>query len=220
MIEKVLNEQEMDSKLITGFDLKPRQKDALQEAGNIAAAHAATALSKIINEKIMIDVTECMLTSVEKIPESFGDVTSEVVAVYMDIQQMEKGFIMILFSHGSAVELCNMFSKIENGKDREISDRDIAVLTEIGNICICAYLNALSKMLDNVLTPTPPMVAKDMIGAILDNIATNASEIDDSAILIETDFIHRYGRSKGQLLFMPDKTFKQMIIKSFDVENV
>jgi chemotaxis protein CheY-P-specific phosphatase CheC len=133
---------------------------------------------------------------------------------------MEKGFIMILFSHGSAVELCNMFSKIENGKDREISDRDIAVLTEIGNICICAYLNALSKMLDNVLTPTPPMVAKDMIGAILDNIATNASEIDDSAILIETDFIHRYGRSKGQLLFMPDKTFKQMIIKSFDVENV
>ena len=61
--------------------MSDREKDALQEAGNIAAASAATALSKLVNQKIMIDVTECKLTKVDNIPQILGGPTELVVAV-------------------------------------------------------------------------------------------------------------------------------------------
>jgi hypothetical protein len=58
-----------------------------------------------------------------------------------------------------------------------------------------------------------------MIGAILQNVASVISSSDDSATLLETDFIHKFGRSKGQLLFKPDRKSKEDILKTFKVAN-
>jgi len=196
-----------------------RQKDALQEAGNIAAGSAATALSTLLGEKVMIDATDCSIKDLEKVPHAFGDVTKQVVAVYMGIQDMNHGSIQMLFSHQSAMMLCDMFSKKRTGMTKEITDREIEILAEIGNICICAYLNTLSKLMGITLMPYPPAVAVDMIGPILEAIATDFDTVGESAVMIETDFIHTYGKSKGHFLFIPDEETKQMILRMFKADN-
>jgi chemotaxis protein CheC len=112
-----------------------------------------------------------------------------------------------------------MFKRKDVGTTTEIGGTEVAILTEIGNICICAYMNALSKMLDLQLTPTPPIVATDMIGAILDIVAINVEVIEDLAVLIETAFIHKNGRCKGHLLFMPDQESKMLIVDSFKFKD-
>jgi chemotaxis protein CheC len=199
--------------------LTHKQKDALQEAGNISAAYAATALSKLLGETIMMDVTECKITQIEKIPETFGDVQNLMIAVYMKFKQMERTQIVMLFPQKTACRLCDMFKRKDVGTTTEIGGTEVAILTEIGNICICAYMNALSKMLDLQLTPTPPIVATDMIGAILDIVAINVEVIEDLAVLIETAFIHKNGRCKGHLLFMPDQESKMLIVDSFKFKD-
>ena len=201
------------------LDISKRQRDALQEAGNIAAGSAATALSTLLGERVMIDATDCRIMDLEKVPQALGDVTKQVVAVYMGVQDMNHGSIQMLFSHRSAMMICDMFSKNWTAVTKEITDREIAILAEIGNICICAYLNTLSKLMGIRLMPYPPAVAVDMIGPILEAIATDFDAVGESAVIIETDFIHTYGKSKGHFLFIPDEETKQGILRMFKADN-
>ena len=150
------------------------QKDALQEACNIAAANAVSALSKLIDEKINLEITECKILKTEKIPYALGDVSSEVVAVNMMIPNKNLCSVLMFLPIKFAMEYCDKFSKNVVGTTKQISYNEIVVLTEIGNICICAYLNALSKLMDTKLMPTPPAVACDTIGSILEDVAVSA----------------------------------------------
>lgn len=210
----------MDSETMKKYTLSEKERDALSEAGNIAAGSAATALSKIVGEKVMIDVTECKLTKVDKIPQAFGDVTNLVVAINMEIPNRKLCSILMLFPNKSAMDLCDLFTHKELGTTKEITDREIGVLTEIGNICICAYLNGLSKLLKVEFMPMPPSVAADMVGSILESVAISADEINEYAIIIETNFIHKYGNNKGLFLFILDKESKEAIFNVFKVEKL
>ncbi len=209
----------MDSDTMEKYTLSEKEKDALSEAGNIAAASAATALSKIVGEKVMIDVTECKLTKVDKIPQAFGDVTNLVVAVNMEIPNRKLCSILMLFPYKSARDLCDLFTRKKLGTTKEITEKEICALTEIGNICICAYLNGLSKLLKVQFMPMPPSVASDMVGSILQDVAISADEINEYAIIIETNFVHKYGNNKGLFLFILDKESKEAIFKVFNVED-
>ncbi|MBE9522696.1 MAG: chemotaxis protein CheC [Proteobacteria bacterium] len=209
----------VEGESMNDFDMSERQKDALQEAGNIAAGSAATALSTLLmGERVMIDATDCRIVDLEKVPQALGDVTKQVVAVYMGVQDMNHGSIQMIFSHQSAMILCDMFSKNWTGGTKEITDREIAILSEIGNICICAYLNTLSKLMGITLMPYPPAVAVDMIGPILEAIATDFDAVGESAVIIETEFIHRYGKSQGHFLFILDEESKQRILRMFKAD--
>ena len=48
--------------------LKPNQLDALREVANIGAGHAATALSQMIGETIMISVPMINIARLEEVP--------------------------------------------------------------------------------------------------------------------------------------------------------
>jgi chemotaxis protein CheC len=207
-----------ENKIVMNKVMSEREKDALQEAGNIAAGSAATALSKLVSEKIMIDVTECKLTRVDEIPQILGGPTELVVAVNMVIPNRKLCSILMLFPHKSAKELCDMFSKRKLGTTKEITPDELNSLTEIGNICICAYLNALSKLLDIILMPSPPSVASDMIASILQDVAISADEIGEYAIIIETNFLHKYGSNKGHFMFILDQKSKEAIFNVFNVD--
>ena len=200
------------------YVLSDKEKDALQEAGNIAAAYAATALSTLVGENILIDVTECKITKVDKIPHAFGDITDMVVAINMAIPTRQICSILMIYPFESAMELCDMFSKKERGTTKEITDNEIASLTEISNICICAYLNALSRLLGIEYMPSPPKIASDMIGPILEEIAVTADTVDDFAILIETNFVHKFGFNKAHLIFLPDRESRDAILNAFKVK--
>ena len=200
------------------LDMSERQKDALQEAGNIAAGSAATALSTLLGERVMIDATKCRIEGLEKVPRLLGDVTKEVVAVYMGVRDMNHGSIQMIFSHQSAMMLCDMFSKKRTDMTMEIADREVAILAEIGNICMCAYLNTLSKLMGITMMPHPPAVAVDMIGPILEAIALDFDAVGESVVIIETDFIHRYGKSQGHFLFILDEESKQRILRKFKAD--
>jgi chemotaxis protein CheY-P-specific phosphatase CheC len=60
----------LEGESMNDFDMSEKQKDALQEAGNIAAGSAATALSTLLGERVMIDATNCRIKDLEKVPQA------------------------------------------------------------------------------------------------------------------------------------------------------
>jgi chemotaxis protein CheC len=199
-------------------DLNEIERDALQEAGNIGAASAATALSELLGERVMIDVTRANIVEVDQLPAALGNVTDLMVAVYMGFDEMKYGSMMMTFPEEAAMELCDKFSRSEPGTTGRLGQSELEIIAEVGNICICSYLNVLSKMMRITLLPQPPQVAHDMIGSILENVAVELDSVRDFIVLIETNLLHGTTITKGQFIFIPDCSSKGAILRAFRVK--
>jgi chemotaxis protein CheC len=196
--------------------VKPRQKDALQEAGNIAAGYAVNALSKLIDERIMIDVTKCKLVQTENINKAISERDEFVVAINMLIPMKNLCSVLMFIPYEAALEYCDKFTHKEAGTTKQISYKEFVVLAEIGTISLCAYLNALSKLLSIRLLPTPPAVACDVISSILEDVAPSADTIKNNAIVIKTKFELPSNEHYGIILFIPDRDSKHAIFRIFN----
>jgi chemotaxis protein CheC len=199
--------------------MREKQKDALQEAGNIAAGYAASALSKLIDEKIMLEITTCKTVKVTELPHVLNNKIQFVVGINMLVPTQNLCTVLMFIPYKAALKFIDMFSKNKVGTTKEISYREYVVLTEIGTICLCGYLNALSKLLDEQIIPTPPAVACDVVDSILEDVIPSVDSDNENAVLLETKFIHKDDENNGYILFIPDKEFKDSIFKAFKVKN-
>jgi chemotaxis protein CheC len=195
------------------------QMDALREMGNIAAAHAATALSKLLSEEILIDVSESHLYLVEDLPNGLNLMADKVAVVYIDVHQDERGIILFVFPYDKALRLSNMFLRQAVGNKSDLDENDEAAICEIGNILACAYLNAISKFLGITLIPSPPGLAVDMLGAILEFPASIIGDRSDLALVIESKFIYEGEAFPGLILFMLEPKSQELILTRFGVET-
>jgi chemotaxis protein CheY-P-specific phosphatase CheC len=101
--------------------------------------------------------------------------------------------VLMFIPYDTALKFIDMFTKSKLGTTKEIAYREYVVLTELGTICLCGYLNALSKLLDSQYIPTPPAVACDAVDSILEE--------------------------SGYFLFIPDNESKEAIFRFFKVKN-
>jgi chemotaxis protein CheC len=197
------------------------EKRIFQKAGEIAATSAADALSKLIGEKININVTDCKKVEINSIPTIFGDKDRKVVAINMLIPTNNLCTVLMLIPSDEAMRICDMFSKRELGTTKEITYERWSELFEIGNISICAYLNSLSNLINEKLIPTPPAVAFDSMTSILEDVAVSADTVtmDNKAVLIESDFKLNDVKCNGYFIFIPDRDFTDSILKVFNVSG-
>lgn len=195
------------------------QMDALREMGNIAAAHAATALSKLLSEEILIDVSESHLYLVEDLPNGVSLMADKVAVVYIDVHQDQRGIILFVFPYEQALRLSKMFLKQVDESKSDLDEYDQAAICEIGNILACAYLNAISKFLGITLIPSPPGLAVDMLGAILEFPASIIGDRSDLALVIESKFIYDGKAFPGLILFMMEPKSQELILTKFGVNT-
>src|SRR5918996_1257661 len=92
--------KEMDAR-----DLGPRQLDALREVANIGAGHAATALSQMVNQKIMVDIPEIKVLRIEDVGEILGEPEEIVSAVMMQLLGDVTGRTVQVFPWRTSVQL-------------------------------------------------------------------------------------------------------------------
>src|SRR4029077_20232178 len=85
--------------------LKALQLDALREVANIGAGHAATALSQMIGETIMISVPRINVSRLEEMPRELGAPDEPVAAVLMHMLGDLTGRTLLVFPRHTAGRL-------------------------------------------------------------------------------------------------------------------
>ena len=90
----------MDS---TGLSLE--QLDALQELTNIGASHAATALSHLLKDRVVLNVPSVQIVPFQKINTVVGDPSSLIVAVYLKVFGDSPGKALFLFDYENALRI-------------------------------------------------------------------------------------------------------------------
>jgi len=177
--------------------------DVLKEVGNIGAGHAATALSRILNQPVDMSVPTVRLLPFEEIADSVGGSEQVVIAVFLRVEGDAPGNMFFIIREDSAKRLLRNLLSIET-EEGVYSDMELSALNEIGNILAGSYLSSLADFTKLSMVPTVPSLAIDMAGAILSYGLLQFGQMGDAALLIETKFLEDREAVEGQFFLIPD----------------
>ncbi len=187
-------------------NLKALQLDALREVANIGAGHAATALSQLTDQTIMISVPEITVSRLEDVPDLVGDVDDPVVAILMHMLGDLTGRTLLFMPEDDAKILCDLIHKRELGTTVAFGEFEESSLREAANILAGAYLSALAEFLGMMLLPSVPSLVIDLAGAVLTTAYLNFGQDRDFVLCVHTDLEFRDERRRlsGHFLLLPD----------------
>ena len=198
--------------------LKAIQLDALREVANIGAGHAATALSQMIGETIMISVPTINVSRLEDVPPQVGEPDQPVAAVLMHMMGDLTGRTLLVFPRRTAMRLAGLLLRRSLPTD-DFSEMQQSAIKEAGNILSSAYMNALSDFMGMLLLPSPPSLAIDMSTAVLTSAYLQFSSDRDYVFCVESEFVMNDSaeRLKGVFLLLPDAASLQAILRAVRV---
>ena len=202
------------------LSLKPVQLDALREVANIGAGHAATALSHMTSQRIMISVPQISITPLEEVPPHIGPPEEPVAAVLMNILGDLRGRTLLVFPKPTASRLAEILLKKAAGTCDELSELEQSAVKEAGNILSGAYMNALSDFMGLMLMPSPPSLAIDMSRAVLTTAYLQFGSDPNYVFCVETEFFMRDAgeRLRGFFLLLPDIPSLQAILRAIRLD--
>lgn len=195
--------------------LSTKQLDALREVANIGAGHAATALSQMIGETIMISVPTISVARLEEVPPALAAPDEMVAAVLMHMQGDLSGRTLLVFPQRTAIRLAQLLLRRPHAA-AEFGDMERSAIKEAGNILSSAYMNALSDFMGMMLLPSPPGLAVDMSAAVLTTAYLQFGTDKDYVFCVESDFLVNDGgeRLRGFFLLLPDAESLQAILEA------
>lgn len=197
--------------------------DVLKEIGNIGAAHAATSLSQLMNQKVDMHVPSVELVTFDEMFDMAGGADEMVAGIYLRIDGDLSGSMFFMLPIASA----NRFIQVLTGETTfdfntpPFSEIGVSSMQELGNILSGSYLSALSDFTGLKIYPTVPSLSVDMVGAIISFGLIEVSHYSDEVIVINTE-IHGEGaledeRIHGHFFLLPDPSSYTTIFRSLGV---
>ncbi len=190
---------------INSYDqLNSFQIGVLKEIGSIGAGNAATALAQTLVKEVMITVPEVKILDYNSAIRFIGApellVAGELVRLSGDIS----GTMLYM----QKLEFINVILQTVLGRTvtsfDQLDEMDISAVTEIGNIIISSYVNAIASLTGIDIDLSVPSVAVDMIGAIASIPMIEYGYESNSIMIIDVDFICEGNTMPSNLILVPD----------------
>ncbi len=190
--------------------------DAMREVANIGAGHAATALSQITGQRIMISVPRINITTLENVPNTIVGAEEPVAAVAIRVDGDLTGVTLLVFPQPIALRVAGLMM----GKRVDtLGEIEQSALKEAGNILSGAYLNALAEFLQMRILNSPPILAVDMSDAVLSSTYLEASEGAEYVFCVESEFQLQNDTAplRGYFLLLPDPPSLRAMLNAIKV---
>jgi chemotaxis protein CheC len=194
-----------------------RTQDALQEIGNVGAAHAVTALSQLLERTVMISVPEVRALGPSEISGLCGNPEALMAGVAFHVVGDVSARILLMLPRNCAMELVDMLLRNPAGSTRVLNELGNSTVRETGNIMASAYLNALSDFLAMLLLPSVPNLVFDIAGAILDASADGVERKDGQVYVVSNQFNAENTGIKGHLLLFIDASSLENMVSSAEM---
>jgi len=197
--------------------------DVLKEIGNIGAAHAATALSGILNQKIEMSVPNVRIVSFDQMMELAGGPENVVASVFLRLEGDVTGSMFFILSLPAATYFIQQMignDLFDFESESPHSEMSLSCLQELGNILSGSYLSSLSDFTNLHLYPSVPSLTIDMVGATISFGLLELSQVSDYAIVIDTVLAKEgdgLGAMNGHFFLLPDPDSFEVIFNSLGV---
>lgn len=191
--------------------------DALREVANIGAGHAATALSQITGQRIMISVPHITVAAIEDVPNHIASGEEPVAGIAINVAGDLTGLTLLVFPKPIAYRIASLMM---GGRPvTQLGAIEESALKEAGNILSAAYLNALAEFLGMRILNSPPLLAVDMSDAILSSTYVETSHGASHVFCVESEFqlANDTMPLRGFFLLLPDPTSLRAMLTAIKV---
>ena len=206
--------------IIKSYDeLSSLELDTLKEIGSIGTGNAATSLSALIGKPVRIQQPEVRIMEYNEAIEWIGGpepitagvlvgMSGQLSGIMLSVQQLE--FVNLVLE--------SMMEKtIEDYM--ELGEMEHSALTEVGNIMISTFINALSGLASLDIELTVPAFTVDMQGAIMAVPMAEYGGQSNYIMTIGGNFICNGKEIPCRLLLSPDIRSLNFLLRKLGVNS-
>ncbi len=179
------------------------QADAIQELGNIGAAHAATTLSQMVGSPVQMSVPAIKAVDISELGSYMGEESAAMVAFELQGEIQHGGFVIFYITRESAIRLTNTMLGLTE-MNRPMNEMDESALLEVGNIMVSAFLDATAELLGFVMLPSPPAMTIDMVHAAMSSLIASMGDEVDEVLLFSTELTCDEHKIDSDIILMPE----------------
>ena len=184
-------------------DMNSMQIDAIREIGSIGTGNAVSALSSIMNTPIKMDVPKIKIEEFDDAVYAVGSPEDIVMAVLVTMSGDMDGMMMFLVEKQGINEILGHIIS-ENVDDLfQISEMGLSALTEVGNIMISSYVNAIAQMASMNIELSVPAAAVNMLGGILTVPMAELGYETDKLMMIDGSMTIEDKKFNNTILMLP-----------------
>lgn len=188
------------------------QVDALREMINIGGGHAATSLSKMVEQPIDMRVPEVTVLSYEAL---YQQIIAEDQEVHVGISQIEgafEGILLFVLSEAAVAKLQQLM--IQGPVSPEVKQ---SMINEVTNIITNSFLMAVSQLLEVELTASLPQAHYDIFGSVISSLYLAMNQYDDQVMVIRNEFIYAEETLEASLFLIPETGVLEQIFQSLGI---
>lgn len=199
-------------------EMNEMEKDIFKEIGSIGGGNAATALSSLVNVKVNMRVPRVEILEFNEALNKLGHPEDLVAAVLVEMSGDMHG-IMLFTAPGEFTDevLFRMLGKT-NVSLLELDEIDNSVMTEIGNIVISSYINALSALTGVDVELSVPQLAVNMLGGIMSLPMAMMGQHSDRIMMVTGEFDIEGKALRSGMLLLPDVESLNILMKKLGVD--
>ena len=217
MIEKSESEQKIsienqDLPTIPKIGQDPLDFGILSELASIGAGHAATALSDVLQQEVLITVPKIHNVPAHLLPKIFNKHEMPTTALYIRLASESDCDILLMFEANEARKIAAMMTMVPSVDDLDPS-LEASAVEELANILVGSFVSAISNFVDIPLVTLPPERIVDAFDAILDHILIKNSMLYNETLIFDVSFKTNAQISNCTLLLFPSPDLQRLLIE-------
>ncbi|WP_133130496.1 chemotaxis protein CheC [Legionella yabuuchiae] len=191
--------------------------DALKEIGTIGMGNAAKGLSELLNCRIEITPPKVKQLQLNEVTDFLGGAEQITCGVFSSLEGDLTGTVLMIYPNDTSLQLLETWLGKAPISLHALKSIEKSALTELSNICLGAYLSAISQLTSYTIMCTPPVLAIDMLGALTQDMLISIAEQTDEIILIDTEFSLRDKKIKGFFLLSFSPNSQKKLLKRLGI---
>ena len=197
------------------MELNTVQHDALVELLNIGFGRAGASLSKLTQQRVLLDVPQVAIHPITHLNQSLGKLVNERVAsVHQVFSGPVAGDALLLLDPIAAATLTQLLTDVPPlSMDLDPSSRE--VFTEVGNIVLNACIGTFGNMLDVPVSFSVPDVDVTTVHAVVDRMLDSGDALR-YALVITAGFRLRESAVTGYVVIVLTVLSLKRLIDALD----
>lgn len=187
--------------------------EVLQQLFASATHDASAAMCRWTNGLITLTLDEVREIPLEDVCTELSVGEDLLTMVVLSLDGPVGGVMILTFDESDGRRLAASLLGCPPAPDSGWSDLEKSALTETGNILGCAYMNAITRLIDHELVPSAPYFIQDYGASVLEQALLPQAITCDSVLICRTGF-HREGEALNwRVLFVPTEAMQQAMEK-------
>ena len=197
------------------MELNPVQHDALVELLNIGFGRAGASLSKLTQQRVLLDVPHVAIHPVSQLNQSLGKVVDERVAsVHQVFSGPVAGDALLILDPLAATTLTELLTDVP-ALSLELDPSSREVFTEVGNILLNACIGTFGNMLEVPVSFSVPDVDVTNIHTVIDRMIAHG-DAHRYALIVTAGFRLRSSAVTGYVVIVLTVQSLKRLLEALD----